>query len=103
MPHLTSRLTALIGPGITIAVVPDMSAAAPRLNLVVLRSPDIERAAVFYRALGLVLARHAHGLGRNTTLRKTAAWFLRFTRSARNRRPQRGCGLASGLRRWTRL
>jgi lactoylglutathione lyase len=33
------------------------------LNLVVLRSPDIDRAALFYRQLGLLLTRHSHGSG----------------------------------------
>lgn len=40
-----------------------MSTASPRLNLVVLRSPDIERAANFYTRLGLHFTRHAHGTG----------------------------------------
>jgi predicted enzyme related to lactoylglutathione lyase len=40
-----------------------MSAPPPHLNLVVLRSSDIERAAVFYRELGLVFTRHKHGSG----------------------------------------
>ena len=33
------------------------------LNLVVIRSPDIDRAATFYRALGLTLTAHRHGKG----------------------------------------
>jgi lactoylglutathione lyase len=33
------------------------------LNLVVLRSPDIQRAATFYTALGLQFSRHRHGSG----------------------------------------
>ncbi|MCB1232563.1 MAG: VOC family protein [Verrucomicrobiae bacterium] len=33
------------------------------LNLVVLRSPDIDRAVAFYRALGLSLVKHSHGKG----------------------------------------
>jgi catechol 2,3-dioxygenase-like lactoylglutathione lyase family enzyme len=40
-----------------------MYAAPPILNLVVLRSPDIDRAANFYRQLGLLFTRHAHGSG----------------------------------------
>lgn len=40
-----------------------MDASLPHLNLVVLRSPDIDRAASFYRYLGLVFTRHAHGSG----------------------------------------
>lgn len=36
---------------------------SPRLNLVVLRSPDIERARRFYEALGLAFFRHRHGKG----------------------------------------
>ena len=37
--------------------------ATPQLNLVVLRSSDIERGATFYRELGLTFTRHAHGSG----------------------------------------
>ncbi len=33
------------------------------LNLVVLKSPDIERAAAFYSLLGLKFSRHRHGSG----------------------------------------
>ncbi|MGV3661986.1 MAG: VOC family protein [Prosthecobacter sp.] len=40
-----------------------MYAPPPHLNLVVLRSPDIEHAAVFYRQMGLLFSRHAHGTG----------------------------------------
>ncbi|HYE17410.1 MAG TPA: VOC family protein [Tepidisphaeraceae bacterium] len=36
---------------------------ASRLNLVVLRVADIERAAAFYGLLGLRFERHAHGSG----------------------------------------
>ena len=32
-------------------------------NLVVLRSRDLDRADIFYRALGLSFVRHAHGTG----------------------------------------
>ena len=35
----------------------------PALNLVVLRSADLERAAVFYECLGLQFTRHRHGSG----------------------------------------
>lgn len=35
----------------------------PILSLVVLRSPDIDRAAAFYSRLGLWFARHRHGAG----------------------------------------
>lgn len=35
----------------------------PFLNLVVLRSSDLEKAAGFYRELGLEFTRHAHGKG----------------------------------------
>jgi catechol 2,3-dioxygenase-like lactoylglutathione lyase family enzyme len=35
----------------------------PRLNLVVLRVADIDRAADFYRLLGFEFLRHAHGKG----------------------------------------
>ncbi len=34
-----------------------------RLNLIVLRSPDIARAATFYQTFGLAFSRHAHGQG----------------------------------------
>ncbi|MDI1312297.1 VOC family protein [Prosthecobacter sp.] len=40
-----------------------MFAPPPHLNLVVLRSPDIDRAAQFYRQMGLLLTRHSHGSG----------------------------------------
>ena len=33
------------------------------LNLVVLRSPDIQRAAAFYTLIGLTFSRHRHGSG----------------------------------------
>ncbi len=33
------------------------------LNLIVLRSPDIARAAAFYKHLGLSFAQHQHGKG----------------------------------------
>ena len=33
------------------------------LNLVVLRVPDLERAAAFYSAFGLTFGKHAHGKG----------------------------------------
>ena len=32
-------------------------------NLTVIRSSDLERAALFYKALGLPLSRHSHGSG----------------------------------------
>lgn len=35
----------------------------PQLNLVVLRSSNLEEAAKFYREIGFVFARHAHGSG----------------------------------------
>lgn len=35
----------------------------PRLNLVVLRVVDIDRAAAFYRVLGFEFLKHAHGSG----------------------------------------
>jgi lactoylglutathione lyase len=40
-----------------------MYAPPPHLNLVVLRSPDIHRAAKFYSALGLLFTAHSHGSG----------------------------------------
>ena len=36
---------------------------APRLNLLMLRVADLERAANFYRTLGLEFVKHAHGSG----------------------------------------
>ncbi len=35
----------------------------PRVNLVVLRVADIDRAAAFYRLLGFDFVKHAHGTG----------------------------------------
>jgi lactoylglutathione lyase len=40
-----------------------MPPSLPLLNLLVLRSPDIERAISFYQLLGLTFTRHAHGAG----------------------------------------
>lgn len=40
-----------------------MSVPPPQLNLIVLRSSDIERAVLFYKTLGIVFTRHAHGSG----------------------------------------
>jgi catechol 2,3-dioxygenase-like lactoylglutathione lyase family enzyme len=40
-----------------------MYAAPPQLNLVVLRSANLERAAEFYRQMGLLFTRRAHGSG----------------------------------------
>ncbi len=37
--------------------------AAPLLNLVVIRAPDLEAAHRFYSALGLSFAKHSHGKG----------------------------------------
>jgi len=34
-----------------------------RLNLLVIRSPDIDRAVAVYEAIGLSLTKHAHGRG----------------------------------------
>jgi predicted enzyme related to lactoylglutathione lyase len=40
-----------------------MKAEATIPNLLVIRSPDIERAVTFYEALGLRFERHSHGKG----------------------------------------
>jgi lactoylglutathione lyase len=40
-----------------------MYAPPPHLNLVVLRSADIDRAATFYQRMGLLFTRHSHGSG----------------------------------------
>lgn len=40
-----------------------MYAPPPQLNLVVLRSSDIDRGAMFYREMGLLFTKHAHGSG----------------------------------------
>jgi lactoylglutathione lyase len=40
-----------------------MYASPPQLNLVVLRSPDIQRASEFYREMGLLFTLHSHGSG----------------------------------------
>jgi lactoylglutathione lyase len=37
--------------------------ASSPLNLVVIRSPDIDKSAAFYSALGLTFSKHAHGKG----------------------------------------
>ena len=40
-----------------------MYSPPPHLNLVVLRSSDIERGAEFYREMGLRFTKHSHGSG----------------------------------------
>jgi len=40
-----------------------MYAAPPMVNLLVLRSPDLHRAAGFYQELGLLFTLHRHGTG----------------------------------------
>jgi len=37
--------------------------ASPALNLVVIRSPDIDKSAAFYSALGITFSKHSHGTG----------------------------------------
>jgi lactoylglutathione lyase len=41
----------------------DVTKLAPRCDLLVIRSPDMERAVKFYQSLGLVFTRHRHGTG----------------------------------------
>lgn len=44
--------------------IDDLAASqVARLNLVVLRSPDLDRAETFYRSLGINFAREKHGRG----------------------------------------
>ena len=40
-----------------------MFAAPPIANLLVIRSPDIDRAVTFYKQMGMLFDRHAHGIG----------------------------------------
>jgi lactoylglutathione lyase len=40
-----------------------MPSVSPRMNLLVLKSPDVDRAVNFYRLLGLTFDRHQHGSG----------------------------------------
>lgn len=40
-----------------------MSAAPPVANLLVIRSPDMDRAVKFYTQMGMLFARHSHGKG----------------------------------------
>jgi len=40
-----------------------MFAAPPVANLLVIRSPDIDRAVTFYQQMGMLFVRHAHGSG----------------------------------------
>jgi lactoylglutathione lyase len=40
-----------------------MNGLPPKLNLVVLRSADIDRAVKFYGQMGLLFTKHAHGKG----------------------------------------
>ena len=37
--------------------------ASTALNLVVIRSPDIDKSATFYAALGIIFSKHSHGSG----------------------------------------
>ena len=41
----------------------DMNEFPPQLNLIVLRSSDIDKAARFYQTIGLSFSKHAHGTG----------------------------------------
>lgn len=40
-----------------------MYAAPPVANLLVIRSPDIDRAVTFYEQMGMLFAKHSHGKG----------------------------------------
>ena len=40
-----------------------MFAAPPLANLLVIRSPDIDRAVTFYQQMGMLFDRHSHGKG----------------------------------------
>ena len=40
-----------------------MHAAPPIPNLIVIRSPDIDRAVTFYETIGMLFERHSHGKG----------------------------------------
>src|SRR6188472_133325 len=40
-----------------------MAGTNPLLNLVVIRSADVERAVAFYQAIGLTFAKESHGKG----------------------------------------
>lgn len=40
-----------------------MFAAPPLMNLIVIRSSDIEKSVLFYSAMGLLFAKHRHGTG----------------------------------------
>jgi lactoylglutathione lyase len=40
-----------------------MSKSSPLINLIVIKAADIDRAASFYRLLGLSMERHQHGSG----------------------------------------
>ena len=44
-------------------VITLMYAAPPIPSLLVIRSPDIERAVTFYQAIGILFERHSHGKG----------------------------------------
>ncbi len=41
----------------------NMTVPPPLMNLLVLRSPDIDRAAKFYAEMGLLFTKHRHGTG----------------------------------------
>ena len=54
------RLTRKVG---QLTVWRNMFASPPLLNLVVIRSADLERAEAFYQILGIEFERHRHGKG----------------------------------------
>lgn len=58
--------------------------AAARLNLLVLRSADMERLASFYSALGIKFERHRHGKGPEHLSGDTGSLVLEIYPTAEN-------------------
>jgi catechol 2,3-dioxygenase-like lactoylglutathione lyase family enzyme len=53
-----------------------MNANQPACNLLVIRSPDIDRAVRFYEALGLSFTKHSHGNGPEHYASETAGFVF---------------------------
>lgn len=53
-----------------------MNADQPACNLLVIRSPDIDRAVRFYEALGLSFTKHSHGKGPEHYASETAGFVF---------------------------
>ncbi|MES2788596.1 MAG: VOC family protein [Planctomycetota bacterium] len=64
-----------------------MYAAPPKVNLLVLRSPEIHRAAEFYRALGLLFTLDRHDTGPEHSTSQVDAFVLEIYPLGSNQLP----------------